>query len=227
MLTIIESVLSKDEVRQFRDFLDRAPWHDGAATAGSLAQRVKANQQLDDSAEVANSLGNHILRKLGETPRFISAALPRKIYPPKFNRYQLGGHYGTHIDSAVMQVPGTNTSLRSDLAATLFLTEADDYDGGELEIESDFGVQSVKLSAGDLVLYPASSMHRVLPVTSGVRLASFFWIESLVGDDGERALLFDLDQAIQDIAPASPPEKKNLLKLTGIYHNLLRRWAIT
>ncbi|MES3022771.1 MAG: Fe2+-dependent dioxygenase [Pseudomonadota bacterium] len=227
MLNIIENVLSKDEVRQFRDYLGRADWHDGAATAGSLAQHVKANQQLDDAADVAVSLGSHILRKLGETPRFISAALPRKIYPPKFNRYQCGGHYGTHIDSAVMQLPGTGTSLRSDLAATLFLSEADDYDGGELEIESDFGLQSVKLGAGDLVLYPASSMHRVTPVTSGVRLASFFWIESLVGDDGERALLFDLDQAIQDIAPALPPEHTNLLKLTGIYHNLLRRWAIT
>ncbi len=227
MLTIIENVLSKDEVQQCRAHLARADWHDGAATAGSAARRVKQNRQLDDSAEVAVSLGQHILRALGATPRFISAALPRKIYPPKFNCYQGGGSYGTHIDSAVMQLPGTNVSLRSDLAATLFLSEPDEYDGGELEIESDFGVQAVKLNAGDMVLYPASSMHRVTPVTRGARIASFFWIESLVGDDGERTLLFDLDQAIQSIAPGSAQEEANQLRLTGIYHNLLRRWAIT
>jgi PKHD-type hydroxylase len=227
MLTIIEQVLTKDEVRQFRDYLDQANWQDGVDTAGTLARRVKSNLQLNDQSEVAISLGHHILRNLGGHPRFISAALPRKIYPPKFNRYENGGSYGTHIDSAVMHIPGTNLQLRSDLAATLFLCEPDDYDGGELEIESEFGAQAIKLSAGDMVLYPASSMHRVLPVTRGARVASFFWIESLVGDDGERTLLFDLDQAIQHIAPTSELDEKNLLKLTGVYHNLLRRWAAT
>jgi len=228
MLTIIDNVLSKDEVRQFRDYLDRADWRDGGATAGSMAHRVKANEQLDDSTELAVSLGNHVLRSLGAHPLFVSAALPRKIYPPKFNRYTNGGNYGTHIDSAVMQLPGTHLNLRSDLAATLFLSEPADYDGGELEIDSEFGVQTVKLNAGDMVLYPSSSMHRVTPVTRGARVASFFWIESLVGDDGERTLLFDLDQAIQDLsAAASPIDQTNLLKLTGIYHNLLRRWAVT
>jgi PKHD-type hydroxylase len=183
--------------------------------------------QLGDQTEVAISLGHHILRNLGSHPRFISAALPRKIHPPKFNRYQDGGHYGTHIDSAVMHIPGTNLQLRSDLAATLFLSEPGDYDGGELEIESEFGVQAIKLGAGDMVLYPASSMHRVMPVTRGARVASFFWIESLVQDDGERSLLFDLDQAIQHIAPAARLDDQNLLKLTGVYHNLLRRWVAT
>lgn len=227
MLITIENVLTKDEVRQFRAHLDAAAWNDGAASAGTLARTVKHNQQLDDDGEVATGLRNHLLRQLGEHPLFISAALPRKIYPPKFNRYTGGGAYGTHVDSAVMHVPGTGTSLRCDLAATLFLSEPDEYDGGELEIDGAFGVQAVKLAAGDMVLYPSSSLHRVTPVTRGARVASFFWIESLVGDDAERTLLFDLDQTIQQLTPALAADQPNLLRLTGIYHNLLRRWAIT
>jgi PKHD-type hydroxylase len=227
MLTTLDAVLSKDEVRQFRAYLDRAEWRDGAATAGTLARSAKNNAQIDDGAEVAVSLGNHILRTLGNTPLFIAAALPRRIYPPKFNRYAVGETYGTHVDSAVMQIPGTHLSLRSDLAATLFLAEPDEYDGGELEIDTEFGVQTVKLGAGDMVLYPASSLHRVTPVTRGARVASFFWIESLVGDDAERSLLFDLDQAIQNLTPGLDADDRNLLRLTGIYHNLLRRWAAT
>lgn len=227
MLITINNVLSKDEVRQFRSYLDRAEWIDGASTAGTLARKAKHNTQIDDKAEVAVSLGNHILRSLGEHPLFISAALPRKIYPPKFNRYAIGENYGTHVDSAVIHIPGTGQSLRSDLSATLFLSEPDEYDGGELEIESEFGVQTVKLGAGDMVLYPSSSLHRVTPVTRGARVASFFWIESLVGDDAERSLLFDLDQAIQKLTPGLGADEHNLIRLSGIYHNLLRRWAIT
>ncbi|ATQ74001.1 Fe2+-dependent dioxygenase [Massilia violaceinigra] len=227
MLTILDAVLSQDEVRQFRAYLDQAEWQDGAATAGTLARSAKNNAQIDDRAELAISLGNHILRTLGNTPLFIAAALPRKIYPPKFNRYAVGETYGTHVDSAVMQIPNTHLSLRSDLAATLFLSEPDEYDGGELEIDTEFGVQTVKLGAGDMVLYPASSLHRVTPVTRGARVASFFWIESLVGDDAERTLLFDLDQTIQNLTPGLAADDRNLLKLTGIYHNLLRRWAAT
>ncbi|NHZ88375.1 Fe2+-dependent dioxygenase [Massilia sp. CCM 8733] len=227
MLTTLDAVLSKDEVRQCRAYLDKAEWRDGAATAGTLARSAKNNAQIDDGAEVAVSLGNHILRTLGNTPLFIAAALPRKIYPPKFNRYSVGETYGTHVDSAVMQIPGTHLSLRSDLAATLFLAEPDEYDGGELEIDTEFGVQTVKLGAGDMVLYPASSLHRVTPVTRGARVASFFWIESLVGDEAERTLLFDLDQTIQNLTPGLAADDRNLLKLTGIYHNLLRRWAAT
>jgi PKHD-type hydroxylase len=227
MLITIEQVLSKDEVKQFRAHLDRADWKDGGSTAGTLARHAKQNLQIDDNTEVAVTLGNHILRKLGKHPLFISAALPRKIYPPKFNRYTGGGTYGTHVDNAVMQIPGTQMSLRSDLAATLFLAEPDEYEGGELEIDGPFGVQTVKLDAGDMVLYPASSLHRVTPVTQGARVASFFWIESLVANEGERTLLFDLDQAIQKLTPIAKPGDPNLLRLTGVYHNLLRRWAIT
>jgi PKHD-type hydroxylase len=173
------------------------------------------------------SLGNHILRKLAANTAFISAALPERIYPPKFNRYQDGGAYGAHVDSAVMQVPGTQISVRSDLSATLFLAEPDEYDGGELEIESAFGIQAVKLEAGDMVLYPSSSLHRVTPVTRGARIASFFWIQSLVSDEAARTLLFDLDQAIQGLTVSAGRDHPDLLKLTGVYHNLLRRWAMT
>jgi PKHD-type hydroxylase len=227
MLIAIDAVLSKDEVRQFRAYLDQADWKDGAASAGTLARRAKDNLQIDDDADVAVSLGNHILRVLGQHPQFISAALPRRIYPPKFNRYTGGGNYGTHVDSALMQGPGTAVTVRTDLAATLFLCEPDSYDGGELEIDTAFGVQSVKLDAGDMVLYPASSLHRVTPVTRGARVASFFWIESMVGDAAERAMLYDLDQAIQAMTPKVQAGDPDLLKLTGIYHNLLRRWAVT
>ncbi|WLI89940.1 Fe2+-dependent dioxygenase [Massilia sp. R2A-15] len=227
MLTTIEQVLDKDEVRQFRGYLDRAEWQDGAGTGGTLARQVKRNRQLDDASEVAVSLGNHILRALGRNPLFISAALPRKIYPPKFNRYEGGETYGTHVDSAVMQMPGSHLSLRTDLSATLFLSEPEEYDGGELQIETEFGVQAIRLRAGDMVLYPSSSLHRVTPVTRGARVASFFWIESLVGDDGERALLFDLDQAVQQLTPVLPADDARLLKMTNVYHNLLRRWAVT
>ena len=227
MLITIENVLSKDEVRSFRTRLDQADWQSGSATAGTLARNVKQNQQLADGSELAVSLGQHILRRLGQVPLFISAALPNKIYPPKFNRYADGGTYGVHVDSAVMQIPGTSQSMRSDLSATLFLSEPDEYDGGELEIEDAFGAQAVKLEAGDLVLYPSSSLHRVTPVTRGARVASFFWIESLVRDDGARTLLFDLDQAIQGLTPKVAADDAHLLKLTGTYHNLLRRWTIT
>lgn len=227
MLITIDHVLSKDEVKQFRHHLDVAEWNDGTKTAGTLARNVKRNAQIDDSTEVAISLGNHILRSLGNNPLFVSAALPRKIYPPKFNRYADGGTYGTHVDSAIMQIPGTNLSLRTDLSATLFLAEPDEYEGGELEIETEFGVQAVKLEAGNMVLYPSSSLHRVMPVTKGARVASFFWIESLVSDEGERAMLFDLDQTIQKLTPSIDANDPRLLKLTGIYHNLLRRWSIT
>lgn len=229
MLTLIEQVLTKDEVRQFRVHLDAddAPWQDGALTAGSLARSTKHNQQLPDGIEPALGLGEHILRALGRHPLFVSAALPNKIHPPKFNRYAGGGTYGAHVDSAVMALPGTQARLRSDLSATLFLAEPDEYDGGELQIETAFGAQAVKLEAGDLVLYPSSSLHRVTPVTRGARVASFFWIESLVADDGARSLLFDLDRAIQGVTPALTPDDANLLTLTGVYHNLLRRWAVT
>lgn len=227
MLIPIEGVLSKNEVRQFRAQLDQAEWQDGLKTAGTLASVVKRNLQLDDESEPAILLGNHILRKLACNPAFISAALPRQIYPPKFNRYQDGGTYGAHVDSALMQIPRTTLTLRSDLSATLFLAEPDEYEGGELEVEGPFGIQAVKLEAGDMVLYPSSSLHRVTPVTAGARVAAFFWIQSTVQDEGARTLLFDLDQAIQGLTVQHAPNDPHLLKLTAVYHNLLRRWAIT
>lgn len=225
MLTPIHQLLSKDEVNQFRALLDKADWQDGAKTAGNLSRSIKQNQQLDENSELAISLGNHILRKLGNHPLFISAALPHRIYPPKFNRYADGGTYGAHVDAALMQVPGTNLTVRSDLSATIFLCEPDEYDGGELEIEGPFGVQSAKLDAGDMVLYPSSSLHRVTPVTRGARVCSFFWIQSVIADDGARTLLFDLDQSVQGLTSSVGGEDPNLLKLIGVYHNLVRRWA--
>lgn len=227
MLIPILGVLSKDEVKQFRSHLDQAEWQDGLKTAGTLARAVKRNLQLEDGSPLAVELGNHILRKLGSNPLFISAALPSRIYPPKFNRYQDGGTYGAHVDSAVMQVPGTHLSVRSDLSATLFLAEPEEYDGGELQVEGPFGIQAVKLAAGDMVLYPSSSLHQVTPVTRGARIASFMWIQSMVQNDSSRTLLFDLDQAIQGMTGVVPADDPRLLKLTAVYHNLLRLWAVT
>ena len=227
MLITIDQVLSKAQVRQFRERLDAAAWGDGAATAGSLAKSVKRNQQLDDLNEHGVELGQTILRTLAQTPKFISAALPRTIYPPKFNRYADGGTYGAHVDSALMFLPGSHQQMRTDLSATLFLSEPDEYDGGELEVEGPFGVQEIKLEAGDMVLYPSTSLHRVTPVTRGARVASFFWIESLIPDEGERSLLFDLDRSIQQLSPSMQAEDPRLVQLTGIYHNLLRRWSLT
>lgn len=227
MLITIDHVLSKEQVRAFRNELDAAQWNDGAATAGTLAKNVKRNEQLDDASELCGRLGQQILRSLAQSPQFISAALPRTIYPPKFNRYAGGGTYGAHVDSALMYLPGSHLQMRTDVSATLFLAEPDEYEGGELEVEGPFGVQAVKLEAGDMVLYPSTSLHRVTPVTRGARVASFFWIESLIADEGERALLFDLDRSVQQLTPSMQPDDPRLVQLTGVYHNLLRRWART
>lgn len=224
MLTILEKVLDPATVLRFREALDRADWEDGLRSAGSLAGRVKQNRQLPEDSATARELGQHILRVLGGHPLFMSAALPDRIYPPRFNLYSGGGHYGAHVDNAVMLVGPERRVLRSDLSATLFLCNPADYDGGELTIETSFGAQSVKLAAGDMVLYPSSSLHRVTPVTRGARVCAFFWIQSMVRDDGERTLLFDLDQSIQALTAANAAPEA-LLPLTGIYHNLLRRWA--
>lgn len=227
MLLIIENLLNKDEVKQFRALMAQATWEPGVKTAGSLARSAKQNLQLDDSSEIATSLRNHILRKLGQHPLFMSAALPGKIYPPKFNCYKDGGTYGTHIDSAIMPVPGTNMSVRGDLSATLFLSEPDEYVGGELEIDGVQGGEGIKLAAGDMVLYSSGFEHRVNPVVEGARYASFFWIESYVRDEKNRSTLFELDQTIQQLTQKLDAGDKDVLKLTGIYHNLLRTWATT
>ena len=225
MLITIDDVLDPSSVRRLRELLDAADWIDGRITAGSLATTVKRNQQLDVESDLAVSLGNQLLRVLGNHPLFLSAALPEKIVPPRFNRYADGGNFGTHVDSAIMRVERANLTLRSDLSATLFLSDPDEYDGGELLIETPFGAQSVKLPAGALVLYPSSSLHQVTPVTRGARTCAFFWIQSLVRDEGERTLLFDLDQNLQQLRAQLPAEDQRLLALHGVYHNLLRRWA--
>lgn len=225
MLICIDKILTKDEILQFRQQLDQAQWEDGVNTAGTLASHVKRNLQLADGSALAVSLGKHILHKLGSHPEFISAALPQRIYPPRFNCYRGGGTYGAHVDSALMQLPGTDLTVRTDVSATLFLAEPDEYEGGELEIEGPFGVQTVKLEAGDMVLYPATSLHRVTPVTRGARIASFFWIQSLVADEGARTLLYDLDQSIRGLRASGRSDDPDLLRLIGVYHNLLRRWA--
>lgn len=224
MLTVIEDLLDPATVAAFRARLDSAGWEDGRVSAGALAGTVKQNLQLSADCPVRLELGNHILRVLGHHPLFLSAALPEKIYPPRFNRYRDQEHFGTHVDSAIMTFGPDRRTLRTDLSATLFLTDPADYDGGELTIETRYGAQAVKLAAGDLVLYPADSLHRVTPVTRGERTCAFFWIQSLVRDDGERTLLFDLDQSIQSLTAASAPQAE-LLALSGVYHNLLRRWA--
>lgn len=226
MLMTFDDVLDAALVQRFRTALANAEWIDGVVTAGSLSRAVKHNQQLDEAAPLAISLGNDILRRLGHHPGFLSAALPERIYPPKFNRYADGGEYGTHVDGAIMRIAAADQTLRSDLSATLFLTDPEDYEGGELQIETPFGAQSVKLPAGSMVLYPSSSLHRVTPVTRGARVCAFFWIQSMVRDESARTLLYDLDRSIQSLSARTAPDDHDIVALTGVYHNLLRRWAV-
>jgi PKHD-type hydroxylase len=228
MLLKIPGVLNAEQLRAVRARLwaADAPWVDGRVTAGYQGAPVKRNQQLDELSPLAQELGDLILARLERNPLFISAALPARVYPPMFNRYEGGMHFGSHIDGAVRLVPGSGLKLRTDLSVTLFLADPAEYEGGELLIEDSYGSHSIKLPAGDLVLYPASSRHSVSAVTRGARLASFFWIQSLVRDDAQRSLLFDLDQAAQMLGAAGA-EHQALLRLTGSYHNLLRMWSET
>ena len=227
MLVCIPNVLSKQQVAYCRDRMATAEWVDGKVTAGQQSATVKYNLQLPEGSAVAREIGDLILDALANTPPFISAALPLKIFPPLFNRYENSGHFGIHVDNAIRHVPGTVVRVRTDLSATLFFAEPDEYDGGELIIEDTYGAQAVKLAAGDMVLYPSTSLHRVEPVTRGARICSFFWLQSMVRDDGQRTLLYDLDQSIQDLANEQGIEHANVVRLSGIYHNLIRRWADT
>jgi len=226
MLLQIPDLLSADEVREGRAMLEDANWQDGRATAGHIAARVKANLQLPLDHPVARKLGDHILERLWRTPLFIAAALPLRILPPRFNRYEGGGSYGNHVDNAIFPIPGAAERIRTDISTTLFFSDPDDYDGGELIIEGLFGAQSIKLPAGSAVIYPGSSLHRVEPVTRGVRLAAFFWTQSLVRADARRQILFDLDCAIQQLT-ADHPEHRSIDDFTNVYHNLLRQWSET
>jgi PKHD-type hydroxylase len=225
MMIAIPDVLSAEAVSRVRTLIDAAEWIDGKATAGHQSALAKQNRQLPEDAPAAREAGALILDALGRSPLFIAAALPLKVFPPLFNRYEGGEAFGTHVDNAVRILRGGDFRVRSDLSATLFLCQPEDYDGGELVVEDHLGTHAVKLPAGQMLLYPASSLHRVEPVTRGARTASFFWLQSMVRDDAARRTLFDLDQAIQTIAADRGQADAAVIRLTGVYHNLLRRWA--
>jgi PKHD-type hydroxylase len=227
MLICIPDVLSKPDVADFRRIMDGSDWEDGRSTAGAQSALVKRNEQLPPDSEVARRLGNRILSALTASPRFVSAAIPLRIFPPLFNRYAAsdGHHFGVHIDNAVRGDSLTGLRIRTDLSVTLFLSEPDEYDGGELVVEDLYGSHEIKLAAGDLVLYPASSLHLVTPVTRGMRVASFFWLQSMVRNAHARSLIFDLDTSIQSLVERLGRDDPQTVKLTGIYHNLIRYWA--
>jgi PKHD-type hydroxylase len=224
MLLHIPEILNPDEIAQSRAELDAADWIDGTVTAGCQSARVKDNLQLAEENPTARRIGEVVLGALQRNALFMAAALPLKVFPPLFNRYEGGQSFGTHVDNAIRQVNGTPHRVRTDLSATLFLAAPEEYDGGELIVEDTYGVHEVKLAAGHLVLYPSTSLHHVRPVTRGARIASFFWIQSMVRDDGRRTLLFDLDMAVQRIRQ-DLPDHPSVVQLTGVYHNLLRHWA--
>ena len=224
MILPIPNVLAPEQLREARTILEAAEWVDGKITAGHQSARAKDNQQVREDSPAARQLGDMIVAALERNPRFVSAALPLKVFPPLFNRYSVGQSFGLHVDNAVRMIRGTSHRVRTDLSATLFLTEPSDYDGGELVVEDTYGARSVRLPAGHMVLYPASSLHRVNAITRGSRIASFFWVQSMVREDAQRALLFDMDAAIQRLMQEAP-DHPSALQLTGVYHNLLRMWA--
>lgn len=221
MLIAIPEVFDKEETRQLRAELDRAEWVDGKVTAGHQSALTKRNSQIPENSPVARAVGERILQALGSNPLFRSAALPLRVFPPLFNRYAGGQDFGTHVDNAIRTHAASGHRIRTDLSCTLFFSEPDEYDGGELIVEDTYGSQRIKLPAGHMVLYPATSLHSVTPVTRGARVSSFFWLQSMVRSDEQRRLLFDLDQGIQLLEPGSAAA----VKLTGVYHNLLRQWV--
>jgi PKHD-type hydroxylase len=225
MLICVPNILSKAEVADFRAAMDGAVWEDGRSTAGSQSVMVKKNEQLPPNGDIARRLGEAVVKALVANPLFVSAAIPKQIFPPLFNRYGVGQHFGVHVDNAVRGDHLTGARIRTDLSVTLFLSEPDEYDGGELIVEDYYGSHRVKLPAGHLVLYPASSLHTVTPVTRGIRVASFFWLQSMIRDGHARSLIFDLDGAIQGLVGRLGRNDPELVKLTGIYHNLIRYWA--
>ena len=226
MLLVIPDLLSPEQTRQCRDALAQADWVDGRGTAGHAALKAKHNLQLAADHPLARQLGDLILEALTASPVFMSAALPLRVLPPRFNRYEGGGNYGFHIDNSVMNVPGAALRIRTDISSTLFFSDPDEYDGGELVIQDTYGEQRIKLPAGHLVVYPGTSLHQVTPVTRGARLASFFWTQSLVRDDARRSLLYQMDQAIQSLT-AKGGSDDEVSTLIGVYHNLLRQWSET
>ncbi len=226
MIVEIEDVLDTATVTRFRGALDRAAWADGRVTAGYQSALAKNNLQLPQDGETARALGAEIEAALGRNLLFQSAALPAEVFPPLFNRYGVGHGFGAHVDNALRPLPDGSRRMRTDLSATLFLSDAEDYDGGELVIEDTFGSHAVKLKAGSMILYPATSLHSVSPVTRGTRTAAFFWVQSVIADDGRRAILFDMDLAIQGLRGTVGDDHPSLIALTGCYHNLVRQWAV-
>jgi PKHD-type hydroxylase len=226
MVIEIPELLSPEETAVLRGELAGANWQDGRMTAGHRAAKFKVNEQLAPDDPLAVELGVQILDRLAQTPLFIAAALPLRVLPPRFSRYEGNGAYGDHVDNAIMILPGGREHLRADVSATLFLSAPDSYDGGELVIEDMLGTHEIKPEAGDLVIYPSSSLHRVAPVTRGTRIAAFFWTQSFVASAEQRRLLFELDGAIQDLT-ADHPDHASIDNLTGVYHNLLRQWSTT
>ena len=224
MVLQIPDVLSAEQVVEARRLLESAQWVDGRVTAGHQSVRTKDNLQLPEEHPVSRQVGEVILNALSRNALFVSAALPLRVFPPLFNCYRGGQSFGNHVDNAIRQSRTNGSTVRTDLSATLFLTDPDEYDGGELMVEDTFGVHSVKLPAGHMILYPSTSLHNVRPVTRGARVASFFWLQSMIRDDGQRTLLFDLDTAIQRLS-VDTPDHPATVQLTGVYHNLLRRWA--
>lgn len=224
MMLHIPEVLTPDQVADMRQRLDASNWVDGRETVGEQGAKVKRNRQLPEQSPLGRELGEVILKALVGNPLFVSAAIPFRYVPPLFNRYEGGEHYGFHVDGSIRSIPGTNLNLRTDLSCTLFLCEPEEYDGGELVVSDTYGEHEVKLPAGDLILYPSSSLHKVEPVTRGARVCSFFWIQSMVADDAKRTMLFELDRNIQQLREkvGDAPE---IVGLTGHYHNLLRQWA--
>ena len=229
MLIVVPEIFSKAKVREIRVLLDGAEWVDGKVTAGHQSAQTKFNSQIPEAHPVAKQVGEMILQALGSNPLFRSAALPLRVFPPLFNRYGGGQTFGTHVDNAIRTHSLSGGRIRTDLSCTLFFSEPDEYDGGELVVEDTYGSKSVKLAAGDMILYPSTSLHHVTPVTRGARVSSFFWLQSMIRQDAQRAILFDLDNAIQRLAGSGQTDveaiKQTSVQLTGVYHNLLRQWA--
>lgn len=224
MLLPIENIISAEDASRLRQVIEKEEWLDGKRTAGSLAATVKSNLQLNETSKTAQHLSQVIADAVQQHPLFVSASLPKSVFPPRFNCYQNGGHYGLHVDNSIMTLPN-GSSMRTDVSATLFLNNADDYEGGELSIETQYGAQEIKMNAGDLILYPSTSLHEVKPVTSGKRLAAFFWIQSMVANPVQREQLFELDQSIQVLTQERGSDDNEVRRLSGLYHNLLRGWV--
>lgn len=224
-MIVIEQFINKAEVGRFRETLQGVPWSDGKQTAMGMSAQVKNNSQAEASHQQVKELANSVLAKMGSNAQLVSASLPNKIFPPCFNRYVEQETYGYHVDAAIMRVPQSQTVLRSDMSMTLFLSEQEEYDGGELTIATDFGQQSVKLNAGDAVVYPSSSLHRVTPVTRGQRLAAICWIQSLIPDQNLRQTLYQLDQTIQSLSAENTVQRAQLDSLHHVYHNLIRQYS--